>query len=93
LENSTTLEESVEKILKLLGVSNHCHGFEFESGVSQAYFFKTAEWKRSFHIRKILDLNLPMHLIQNYQLIPNTKQDSVESRRSFDCRDNGQRGE
>lgn len=79
--------------MKLLGVANHCQGFELESGVSQAYFFKTAEWKRSSHIRKILDLNLPMRLIQDYPLIPNTKQDSIKSRISFDCRDNGQRRE
>ena len=78
------VEESMEKILKSLGVSNHCYGFESKTGVSRAYFFKTADRKRSTQIRKILDSNLPMHLIHDYQLAPDTKQSSMEGTRSFE---------
>ena len=84
MENSTSLEENMEKILKLLNLSNHCQGLELESGVSRAYFFKTAERKRSSHIRKILDSSLPMHMIDNYQLVPDTREKSLESIKFFE---------
>lgn len=78
------IDDAMDKVLKILDSGNQCYSFFSKTGLSVSYFFRTGERKRPLQVRKVLDKNLPMSVITDYQLVPNTKTNFLSSRKTFE---------
>jgi hypothetical protein len=79
-----TIDTSMDIILKVLSAMSQCFAFSSKNNLALTYFFKTDDRRRASQIRKTLDNNLPVHVINDYELLANTKHAFYESAKKFD---------